>query len=295
MIPIALMDRLVCGKYIFHRGVEILNQNEPHSSGIAVNHFQDATEMILRVIAEYHHCSIQPHTLFHQIIDEILKINLEDSFPNRGELNQNKFTHRPSLNQLNSARLNFKHQGNQPRDEDAKKFRNDLEGFFPNALNTYLNIDYESISLINLIEQDQTEKYLHKAEKFIDENKYQDAVDATAIALEIYIIEKLPIFRPIRVRFDVFNDINFKRWAEQIEDEIHYNKRHITLLEHGVNLSDYKRFHRFTPIARVTVGGEPRTVQVSHPIEATNDIAQFCYRFAIDAILAIKKHRLPTN
>jgi len=130
-----LLDRLICSKYIFHKGVDIIERGGPYSSGLGVLHFQDAAEMVLRIIAEHLHCSLKESAAFNQIIDSI------DSVGDK------KIFHRSALNQLNKARINFKHFGLEPKREDAIKFRRDLEGFFPNVLKSFLNIEFHLISL----------------------------------------------------------------------------------------------------------------------------------------------------
>ena len=169
-----LLNRLVCAKYIFRKGVEILERDEPFASGISIIHFQDAAEIALRVIAENFHCSIKDNSAFNQIMDAI------DSIDHR------RLTHRSALNQLNRARVNFKHFGLEPRFEDTKKIKNALEGFFPNSLRTFLDIDYDSISLISLIGHIRTENFLKKAESLITQGHYSESMAETAIAFTIF-------------------------------------------------------------------------------------------------------------
>jgi hypothetical protein len=134
-----LLDRLICSKYVFHKGIDILERGGPFSSGLGVLHFQDAVEMVLRIIAEHLHCSLKENAAFNQIIDSI------DS------LGVHKITHRSALNQLNKARINFKHFGLEPKHEDVIKFRSDLEEFFPDVLKSFLDVDFHLISLANLL------------------------------------------------------------------------------------------------------------------------------------------------
>ena len=141
-----IIDRLICAKYMFQHGNELLERGGPFSDGLTILLFQDSVEMCLRAIAEHHHCSIKDNIAFNQIIDEIDKTG-------KGVL-----THRTALNQLNKARLNFKHFGLQTKHEDVVKFRRDLEAFFPAALSTFLDLSYDSISLIDLVEHYRNEE-----------------------------------------------------------------------------------------------------------------------------------------
>jgi hypothetical protein len=55
----SLLTPLICSKYIFHKGIDILEKGGPFSSGLAVLHFQDSVEMVLRAIAEHLHCTLK--------------------------------------------------------------------------------------------------------------------------------------------------------------------------------------------------------------------------------------------
>jgi len=139
-----LLNRLICSKWIFQKGINVLDNGEPFSSGLAVLHFHDAVEMHLRVIAEKLHCSLKDNAAFNQIMDAIDTVE------------ENKLPERIALNQLNRARINFKHFGLEPKHDDAMKFRYDLERFFPIASKLLLHIDFESMSLSSLIAHRRT-------------------------------------------------------------------------------------------------------------------------------------------
>ncbi len=68
-----LIDRLVCAKYLFMRGIELLERSGTYADGLTVLHFQDAAEMCLRVIAEHLHCSIKENIAFNQIRTDRLR------------------------------------------------------------------------------------------------------------------------------------------------------------------------------------------------------------------------------
>ena len=279
-----LLNRLVCAKYIFRKGAEILERDDPFASGLAIINFQDSAEIVLRVIAEHFHCSIKENSAFNQIMDVIDRID------------DRQLTHRSALNQLNKARVNFKHFGLEPRFEDTKKIKNDLEGFFPNSLRTFLDIDYDSISLISLIGHTRTENFLKKAESFIIERNYRESITEIAIAFTIFCSHSLTTIHPYkRNPFQQFEDSEIQRWAEHIEKAVLNHQSQLNLIAHGITLSDYIRFQRYTPVVHLSDAG---TYEVIHgvsgePIDPTKDIAIFCLRFAIDAILLIKSNRLP--
>lgn len=280
------LNRLICAKYIFHRGVDMLDRGGPFSSGLAILHFQDASEMVLRVIAEHLNCSLKENVAFNQIIDAIDSIG------------DNKVSHRIALNQLNKARINFKHFGLEPKYEDTNKFRYDLEGFFPTALRLFLDINFESISLSSLIGHRRTENFLNEAERLISERKYRESIAASAVAFAIFHahFDKEPDrdWRDPFRRFEV-EDQELQRWADNIEEVIEDQQSQLNLIMDGINLPDYRRFQMYTPIVNLSDAGTFQGVYSAfgEPIEPTRDIALFCHRFSIEAILLMKNNQLP--
>ena len=283
-----LLDRLICSKYLYYRGVDILTQRGSFSAGSAVLHFQDAAEMVLKVIAEYLNCSLKENAAFNQIIDTIDNIG------------HNKVSHRIALNQINKARINFKHYGLEPKYEDAYKFSCDLEGFFPAVLTSFLNIDFYSISLANLIGHIRTENFLNDAERLIGEDKYSESISASAVAFEIF--RSHYKMEPSKFRKNPFRrfkiaDQELERWARNVDEIIEDQQSQLDLILLGIKLADLRRFKKYTPIVHLTMVG---TFQIVHggfglSVKPTKETALFCHRFVIDAILTMKANQLPSK
>lgn len=281
-----LINRLICAKYLFHIGIGILDQGGPFSPGRAVLHFQDSAEMLLRVIAEHLHCSVKENASFNQIIDSI---------DNKSDKN---LTHRSALNQLNKARVSFKHFGLEPKLEDVSKFRNDLESFFPTATKTFLNIDFELISLTNLIGHRRTENFLNRAEQLIYDGDYEGSISSTAIAFTVFrshlstedrVYMRDP-FRRLKIE-----DSKIGNWIDEIEEIVTENQVKLNLIADGISISDYRIFQRYAPNVNLSEAGTYEVIcpAFGQPIEPTQEIALFCHRFAIDSILIMKANQLP--
>ena len=280
-----LLDRLICSKYLYHKGIETLNSKGPFSSGVAVLHFQDSIEMALRVIAEFLHCSLKENESFQQIIEKIDK---------HGE---NKIPSRIALNQLNKARVNFKHFGLEPKFEDSTKFMYDIENFFPIALKTFLDIEFNSISLANLIRHQRTENHINKAKQLLDDGKFSESIAESAVALKIFRVHFNK--EADRYRSDSFlhfkcNDDKLDDWARNVDNAIEEIHSQLNLITLGINVADYRKFIRYTPQIQYSMAGTYHIVYYSFgkPVEPTKDIALFCHRFVIDAILIMLSNQL---
>lgn len=126
--------------------------------------------MLLRAISEHFHANIKDQAAFNQVLDEVEQA---------AEL---QLSHQTALNQLNRARVNFKRLGLAPRNEGARKFRNDLEGFFPSILNSARGIKFDELSLASLVKHTRSSNWLRNAERLLAKGDYEDSIQASAIA-----------------------------------------------------------------------------------------------------------------
>jgi hypothetical protein len=279
-----IVDRIVCAKYIFQRGSEYLEKRSVYSDGLTVLHFQDAAEMILRAIAEHLHCSVKESITFNQLMEEIDKAG-------KGVL-----THRTALNQLNKARVNFKHFGLEPKHEDVTKFHRDLEAFFPAAIRSFLDLDYDLLSLIDLVEHCRTRNYLKEAEKIIEADEFKASVQASAIAFQLFRRYAGHDGEDIRLSLlqpDV--ERNLSSFVRAIESSFSKQQDQINLIMDGINLGDYRRFARYIPRVQLSLANTIHlTWGMRHTSsDYTREIASFCLRFAMDSILHMQQYRVP--
>ena len=287
----ALVDRLVCAKYVFQRGMELLERSGTYADGLAVLHFQDAVEMFLRVIAEHLHCNIKENSAFNQILDEIDKMG------------EGSLTHRSALNQLNKARLNFKHYGLQPKHEDAIKFRRDLEAFFPAALSTFMGLNYDSLSLIDLVGHCRTKNYLKRAERLLDEQEYRQSIEASTVAFNRYRSyaghrSRTRLKNSMSSTYDFGKLDPSGRLSEVIRavnEDLEQQQKQINLIMDEINLGDYRRFEKLAPRISFAIAGNFHIKHTPGSSNPTNSDASFCLYFVLNAILLMQEYRLPPD
>lgn len=289
MVRQEILGRLACAKYIFTTGIDTLDKGAPYASGLAVLAFQDAAEMVLRAIAEHLHAQIKETTAFHQIIDEIDKASSV------------KLTHRSALNQLNKARVNFKHLGLAPRDEDVRKFRGDLEGFFPSALKDFLDIDYDRLSLVSLIRHHRTRNWMEKSERALSDGDHTETIINSAVAMQLCLqtrargysrhgLQNVARFNPDRSTMGIASAM--KDLAEAAQERLSEIYRHLDLIGHGVAYGDYQRFLSLTPGVFFTMNGKPHlNLGSSAPYQP--DESLFCFAFAQNTILKLQSQYTP--
>ena len=278
----SLIDRLICAKYLFLKGIKELSRGGHFSASFALLNFQDSAEMILRIIAEQIECHITKKEGFDSILNKI------------NEKSGKELPHRTVLNQLNESRINFKHYGNEPIKNDVLKFSKDLEVFFPKVLRLFLDIDFNSISLADLIEHKRTENYIKKAEQFIDNKDYENAIFQTAMAFEIFYKHHTEYTKDFS-SFHKYNYLNFndhnenhekiEDWGKKIEEKIIDQQSQLNIIINGINLADYRKYRSYIPESMNLI------IDVKHSNETIEKIASFCYSFVIDAIFLMKEHK----
>ena len=305
-----LIDRLICAKYLYNKGKELLDSESHYASGLAVIHFQDATELVLRVIAEYHHVNLKNPVAFNQIIDSIDK--------KADEIGLNRLTHRSSLNSLNHSRNGFKHLASRPDINEVRKYSRDLAEFFPIALKNFLSLDYENLSSVELINHKRTANWLKKAEDYLNKLMYPEAAASSAVAFEIFrnFSTKRSIWgwkkrsnlgHELYSRARINNekaDNTAYQLALDTDEKLNEIMGNIDVIFDGIDPSSFKKFLIYTP--RVDFGKDNSLL---HPNlldkkeldkfyldeipEITPAIANFCYRYAVDSILKLQELSLP--
>jgi len=283
-----LKKRLICSKYLFINGVDTIQNGTPFNAGFAILNFQDSVELFLRVIAEYTNTKINKQVTFNNLID---KINEKNS--------NNQLTHTSQLNQLNNSRVSFKHVLLEPRLEDVKKFRNDLESFFQTASQSFFNLDFNRLSLVSLVKHRRSENFLYQAENDIINGDYVDSQINATIAFEVFRRYCKKIYdENSHYRFDSdfqhFNEDNVKAFAKGVEDTFTYHERLLSLLSNGVSILDYKKFERFTPKVNITMAGTFNLNKSTWDTEkyCNYENSLFCVNFVTNYILQLQKNHL---
>lgn len=78
--------------------------------------------------------------------------------------------------------MNFKHYGNLPASEDAQKFKIYTEGFLQAASLEHFSLDFDNISLVDLMPFDKIKEYLKLAESKLASSDTEAAIQQLSIA-----------------------------------------------------------------------------------------------------------------
>ena len=283
MISEGLLSRLVCAKLLFENGADTFSRGAPFAPGIAILAFQDSVEMMLRAVAEHIHAQIKDNAAFNQLLDEIDAVGVA------------LLTHRTVLIQLNRARVNFKHLGLAPRDEDVRKFRADVEGFFQATASNFFSLDAKHISTSFLVRHRRTRNWIERAEQANAEESFQDSVCASAVALAVFLKSdgQSDDYRSgvlgLRVDSSSREVLSLaKEVSEEVGEAIKNLHRQLDLVSHGISLDDHRKFRHIAPIVHLMVSGNFQ-MNLDRSIGPTQEEASFCLSFVRDAVLKLQQ------
>lgn len=133
---------------------------------LAVNHAHQAVELTLRKKTELF--GKNPYD-FPTIVKTLKRNNVDIPYERQME-------------ELNKARALTQHYGTTPNDDDARRLVFVARDFLIDFWKDSLNINYEGISLVNLIENDKIREILTEAEKVGKAKKHEDCVIKSVLA-----------------------------------------------------------------------------------------------------------------
>ena len=147
--------QLMLVRYLFQCGEKALKMQDEKACGVAISHLQDAVEMFLYAIVKERSLEAKPpkndkHTFFSllQAVEHSL---------------QRKLPFVSAMEELNSARVQFKHFGRLPVPSDAEQSLVSTRQFLTEATKMAFDQDFDSISLVDLIKDEQTRNALKQA------------------------------------------------------------------------------------------------------------------------------------
>jgi hypothetical protein len=171
--------RLVQAKMLYLHGCTHASRKDTVSRLLAIHHFDNAVEMVLRCVATKRDTRSRKKQLyFEDLLQEIDGLPLKEQM--RG---------------LHRLRNNVQHQGDVPSMESVIKYRSYVEDFFKEVCRKIFNVFYEELFLSTLIENENLRKQVLKAEEAFGKEEYRLCIELCDGALMTATFEEADIFR----------------------------------------------------------------------------------------------------
>lgn len=161
MVPQLLLVKRLClasGEYAA--------QADPVAAGMAISLLQDAVELYVWTLIKERNVSVKDQSGFLANLEALQKADLTMPFTAK-------------LQELNRARVGFKHYGNLPAPSEAEKHRIYAEDALRQAMLDHFGVSFNDLSLIDLVADAPIRDLLRTAENQIN----GDALTDSAVSL----------------------------------------------------------------------------------------------------------------
>jgi hypothetical protein len=238
----------------------------------------DATENVLGAIADQVGVKLKDRTYILDYFDLI-----KEADPQKRTL-----PYMTQIKNLSTIRNIIKHQGILPDIKSNAHFPSTVYQLITDICQTYLGLDFSSISLKNLIRNKKVLKFINKAEKEIADGMIRESLISLAYAM-YYICEYS------MTQAGYWTGYLFKQQKEVIYTEPYSSRQTIDLLQNRVDPNLYYRFKNLTPL----IGENAKTNKLTyywdknygHPVNWTERNAKFCLDFCIDTALKFQREK----
>jgi hypothetical protein len=169
MLNESVVRRLAFIKYLYKVAVEQSQRPEPLCSASILT-FHDAIELFLQLASEY----LEVGKGWPSFLEywEILASKLPAGLP----------TQKESMRRLNRARVALKHHSPLPSKLDIEAFRASATNFFEKNTPLIFYIKFSEISLIELVQCEETKNNLKESAQLLEQNKIEESLDKVALA-----------------------------------------------------------------------------------------------------------------
>jgi len=283
--------RLAFIKYLCNLAVEQSLKPEP-ACATSVLMFHDSIELFLELASE-------------QLDEGKSGANFMEYWELlKPKLRNNGLTQKESARQLNTARVGLKHSGIWPSKLAIEGFRATATNFFEENTPIVFGIEFSDISLIELVQYQETRKSLVEAQELLKDGKIEDALDKIGLAFVQLVDDyekskkdrfgRSPFFFGERMAFlssfflHVEGDLG--RFIDKVKDSVEALQEAVKLLSLGLDYRRYARFRLITPIILKTTGGYSiQRIQRGSRGTPTPEDVQFCINFVIESALVLQE------
>jgi len=286
-----LISRLALIKYILKTANYHSYQPEPLCY-IAILLYHDCIELFLRLAIEHHNISASkdaPLLKCWDLIDD--------------RLDQDKLSYKQSFIRLNDCRASLKHRDIPPSISFVRECNSIANLFFEENSRIVFGIDFENISMIDLIVFNDTKEDLSLAQDMISKNELEKSMEHISLGFFKLISNYEKQIRITANRFSLslgpfwafktrfFLHIEDKKVGEAIDSQrqaIEFLYEGLKIIGFGIDYRKYILFKSLTPFSWMDINGKTH-VSWLNEIDVQNNECQFCFDFVIESALRLQE------
>lgn len=288
------LQRLSFIKYFFSIALNQSGQPDP-VCGLSLLSFHDSVEFFLQLSLERLNISKKGINFmeYFEIIDK--------------ELKSNKLSQKESMRRLNEARGDLKHLGIVPSKLNIESFRATTSAFFNENCPIIFKIEFDDISLIDLIKFERPKELLKQAESDFKKGLIYESIQNIILSFE-YLIRDYeaskqdgfhgsPFFfgEPSR-SFDSFrlgvsyNDGKFKDFVDKVSESIGAIQKAIKMLSFGIDYKKYVKFRSIVSSVEVLISNGGAVCSYKHgEVALSKEDLEFCTNLIVESALKLQE------
>lgn len=147
-----IQRRIVNAKYIFEKAVAIQSEPSDMNLSIALLLAHDAIELLMLAVLD--HVNAKPNA----------RRNFMDFWPEMKLVTSVEPPDLIPMEALNKLRVGLKHNGNLPHSQTVRDLIPRCKGFFENVLKAYCGLNYQDVSIIDMLPDPEVISLLKKSE-----------------------------------------------------------------------------------------------------------------------------------
>lgn len=300
-----VIRRLALIKYLYGVGIEQSQKPEPLCS-ISILTFHDAIELFLQLAAEYLNISMQKKECAFMNYWKLLSPKIPKGGP----------TQQVAMERLNKARVGLKHYGILPSKFEIESFRVSATNFFEENTPLIFNVDFSTISLVDLIQYEETKNYLKEAMALLDKNNITKSLDKIAIAFSRLIFDYYQSIRKtkyshllrvfdkpatftnsLNIKLDNHNRVKINealsKFGNEVREALVNINDVIKILILGIDYRKYVKFRLLTPTVHRSGTGKYSVYRIIKLVGSNDDLSmedvQFCIDFVIESAVILQE------
>lgn len=288
-----LVRKLTIAREMLAKAAVLAGESSALGPAQGISACQDAIELILRGVIEFHDIKIPNRGDFEDLIKEIGKHGTPPM----------KVPHHPRLTQINKARVNFKHLGIVPDAAQAREMVEFASLAADEICKACMGVSLWEATAVQLIRKTRVRNHLSRAVNRFEMGLYTEACDACGMAFALVFGEvrrdTTPRFNADSLQtrhFDSFGGFTGRREPdisevarstkediEKLATELVRLGDQIALLRLGINADGLTRFENTVP--RVSVFHGRISVHRNPRFQPDKEDAAFALQFVLEAIL----------
>ncbi len=164
MLEEPVIKRLTLSRYLVQLATQNARADQEVAGAACINLLQDAIEICLLAALDHLNIKVAARTEVAQYLDKINEA-IGDELPFRRRLLE-----------INKVRVASKHDGITPNRKELQGYVSDARKFLEQATKKVMNVDFWSVSLTELLDDNEAKGFLLEAQKEFDREDYEDCL-----------------------------------------------------------------------------------------------------------------------